>query len=359
MSLSLDIRLAREGFSLDFQAEIAVGGITALFGPSGCGKTTVLRVVAGLEPGVSGHVSLDGEEWQGETFLPPHRRGAGYVFQDARLFPHLNVSGNLAYAVKRARVAPDYDRIISALDLAPLLSRRPDGLSGGEKQRVAIGRALLVSPRVLLLDEPMAALDENRKEEVMPYIERLREMARIPILLVSHSLPEVARLCTDMVVMREGRALRSGPLDELLADPAFAPVIGPSMAGAILSGRIIAHHEDGLSELLVSDQPVLLPRVEAPVGALVRFRVRADDVILGIGPVSQLSALNSFAAEVEEVHAGAGPGAMVALRLGDQRLLARLTRRSLNAMALQPGTPCTAIVKSVAVTRAEVGAAEI
>ncbi|WP_340109557.1 molybdenum ABC transporter ATP-binding protein [Pikeienuella sp. HZG-20] len=359
MALSLDIRLAYPGFDLDFQAEIAGRGLTALFGPSGCGKTTVLRTLAGLEPNAAGRVSYNGEIWQdAKTFLPPHRRGVGYVFQDARLFPHLTVAGNLAYAERRARRAgrrPAYDQVVAALALAPLLARRPGGLSGGERQRVAIGRALLTAPRILLLDEPMAALDEGRKEEVTPYIEALRETATTPILLVSHSLTEVARLASDIVVMREGRALRAGPLDELLADPGFAPVIGPSMAGAVLTGRVVAHHDDGLSELALGPARVFLPGVAAPVGATLRFRIRADDVILAVGPVSKLSALNILPAVVEDVHLGGGPGAMIALRVGDQRLLARVTRRSLNALGLAPGAPCSAVVKSVAVMRAEIG----
>lgn len=182
MALSLDIRVSHPGFALEFRAEIAGAGVTALFGPSGCGKTTVLRVIAGLEKGATGRVIFEREPWQtGRRMLPSHRRGVGYVFQDARLFPNLTVRGNLDYAARRARRAgrrPDFDDVVGALDLGPLLGRPTPGLSGGERQRVAIGRALLTAPRLLLLDEPLSALDESRKEEVMPYLEALRGRRR-------------------------------------------------------------------------------------------------------------------------------------------------------------------------------------
>ncbi|MEX2518772.1 MAG: molybdenum ABC transporter ATP-binding protein [Paracoccaceae bacterium] len=361
MALVLDVRLSRPGFTLDLAAEVATAGVTALFGPSGCGKTTALRVIAGLEPGVEGRVCFDDETWQGEgAFIPAHKRGVGYVFQDARLFENLTVDGNLRYAETRACRAgrrPDREAVIAALGLSLLLPRRPAGLSGGERQRVAIGRALLTAPRLLLLDEPLAALDDARKEEVMPYLEALPETTGAPILLVTHSLSEVARLANRIVVMRDGRALRAGPLDELLSDPRFAPVIGPALAGAILTGRVAAIHDDGLTELDLAPGRVFLPTLAAPIGAEVRFRIRADDVILATGPVSGLSALNILQGVVEEIHLGGGPGAMVALRVGEQKLLARITRRSLAALGLKPGSACAAVVKSVAVTRADIGAA--
>ncbi len=208
MTLLVDIRLSYVDFTLEVAQEFALAGVTGLFGQSGSGKSTLLRVIAGLESRARGRVVMASEVWQDESRrLPTERRGVGYVFQDTRLFPHLSVEGNLLYAVRRARGlnGPGLDEIVAAFDLARLLPRRPSALSGGEKQRVAVARALLTAPKILLMDEPLAALDDARKAEILPYLERLRDQSRVPILYVSHSVGEIARLAQNMVVLRGGR----------------------------------------------------------------------------------------------------------------------------------------------------------
>jgi molybdate transport system ATP-binding protein len=357
--LSLDITLEYPGFSLEVAQTIPQSGVTALFGRSGSGKSTVLRVIAGLETGAQGRVAWDGEVWQGPgQFTPPHQRGLGYVFQDTRLFPHLSVAQNLAYADKRAGhlPGPDMAEVITALDLAPLLSRQPQSLSGGERSRCAIGRALLTRPRMLLMDEPLAALDEARKAEILPYLERLRDQIGTPILYVSHNMAEVARLASHLMLIEAGRITHHGPIEELLADPATAPALGLREAGAMIHAILAGHDDDGLSRLQTSAGTVFLPRVEAPLGSILRVRILAQDVILAREAPTGLSALNILPATVTAIQMGAGPGALVQLMLGEDRILARITRRSASALGLESGTQCFAILKSVSVAPGNIGA---
>ncbi|WP_337954638.1 molybdenum ABC transporter ATP-binding protein [Sediminimonas qiaohouensis] len=357
--LSLDIRLDYPDFTLDFSHDLPARGLTAVFGPSGCGKSTLLRVIAGLERGARGTVRFDGTQWQGTSrTTPPHKRGIGYVFQDARLFGHLSVAGNLRYAARRARRAgaqPDEAQAIAALDLHDLLDRRPDTLSGGQRQRVAIARALLTAPRLLLMDEPLAALDAGRKAAILPYIERLRDHATIPIVYVSHDLSEVARLADHMVMMRAGRVLRAGPVAELLSDPGMADAIGVREMGALMPARVTRHHDDGLTELGVSGGQLFLPRVQAAPGTALRLRIAAHEVILSRTRPTGLSALNILPGTITELRHGDGPGVIVKLRVGDDDLLARITRRSADEMGLHPGIACHAIVKSVSIAQTDVG----
>lgn len=363
MSLDLDVSLSFEGFDLTVRHCFAPGQITAIFGRSGSGKSTLLRIIAGLEPEATGRVAMGGTVWQAlGVHMPPEARGVGMVFQDARLFAHLSVAGNLAYAAKRARGLPGpklgIDRVMRDFDLAPLLSRCPLGLSGGERQRVALARALLSSPRVLLLDEPLAALDDTRKAEILPYLERLRDHSDLPILYVSHSMAEVARLAADIVVLQAGRVLRSGSVVDVLADPSAVPDLGVRDAGAVLHARVVAHHSDGLSELAISQGTLLLPRFEAAIGAMVRVRIPAQDVILSLQHPVGISALNILPVVIGEVFQGDGPGVAIGLQSGDDRLLARVTRRSAKVLGLKPGLACFAVVKSVAVAQGDVGLAQ-
>jgi molybdate transport system ATP-binding protein len=301
---------------------------------------------------------MGAEVWQDKArMLAPHRRGVGYVFQETRLFPHLTVRGNLDYAVRRAQGlgGPATQEVIDALDLGPLLARRPPQISGGEKQRVAVGRALLSAPKILLMDEPLAALDEARKAEILPYLERLCEHARVPILYVSHAVAEVARLAQHMVVLRGGRVLRAGPAAVVLSDPEAVPMVGSREAGAVIEARILAQHEDGLTELAVSGGRLLLPRFEGPIGDYVRLRIPAQDVILARERPTGLSALNILPVTVTEVKTGEGPGAVVQLKAGEDLLLARITQRSVGALGLKPGVAVHAVLKSVALAKSDIG----
>ncbi len=352
MTLRVSLQHRLGDFALDV-AFAAPAGLTCLFGRSGSGKTTVVNAVAGLFRPDAGRVDLDGVTLSN---LPTPARRVGYVFQDARLFPHLTVRQNLRYGgFVRRRPAAGFDQIVTLLDIAPLLDRRPAALSGGEKSRVAIGRALLSDPRLLLMDEPLAALDEARKAEILPYIERLRDETGLPILYVSHSLSEVARLATTIVVMDAGRVIRSGPAAEILSDPDTAPILGLRDAGSVLTARIAAHDADGLTRLETGAGPLWLPAISGPVGRKVRIRIAAQDVILSRTRPEGLSALNILPGVVLAVRPGDGPGMLVQLDVGGQRLLARITRRSAHALDVRPGQHLHLIVKSVAVAQGDVG----
>jgi molybdate transport system ATP-binding protein len=359
MTLSVDLEHRFAGFTLKVAFE-APPGVTALFGRSGSGKTTLVNAVAGLLRPDRGRIAL-GPEVLTDTatgvMLPPHRRRLGYVFQDGRLFPHLTVRQNLLYGRWFAAVeqGANLDRVVELLGIAPLLGRRPGALSGGEKQRVAIGRAILANPRLLLMDEPLAALDEARKAEILPYLERLRDDLALPILYVSHSMAEVARLATTVVVLEAGRVQAAGPAGDVLSDTATAPSLGLREAGAILTARLVCHDDDGLSHLETSAGPIWLPRVAAPLGTQVRLRILAQDVMLALEPPKGLSALNILPVTVSDIHIGDGPGAMVGLTLGPDRVIARITRRSVLALGLAPGVRAHAVIKAVSVARENLG----
>ncbi len=361
MSMSLEVKLRHrfKGFMLDVAFD-APAGVTALFGRSGAGKTSVVNAVAGLLRPEAGRIVVEGvvllDTQRGEA-VPNYRRRIGYVFQEPRLFPHLSVRQNLLYGrwFRGAGSGPEFDRVLDMLGIAGLLERRPGALSGGEKSRVAIGRALLAGPRLLLMDEPLASLDEARKAEILPYLERLRDETRVPILYVSHAMGEVARLATTIVVLDGGRVARAGPAAEVLADPGAVPALGIREAGAVLGARIEAQEADGLTRLETSAGPILLPRIEAAIGTELRVRIAAQDVILARNRPEGLSALNILGATVTMVRFGDGPGAMVQLRAGEALLLARITRRSAEALGLAPGVAVFAVVKSVSVAQGDVG----
>ncbi len=357
--LSVRIGHAFPGFALDASFE-APPGVTALFGRSGAGKTSVVAAVAGLLRPDRGRIAIDGEvlfDRAAGICVPPHRRRVGYVFQDGRLFPHLTVRRNLSYGRRFAARGDggEMDHVVDLLGLGNLLDRRPGRLSGGEAQRVAIGRALLSAPRLLLMDEPLSSLDEPRRAEILPYLEQLRDETRIPILYVSHTLAEIARLATTVVALQDGRVVRAGPAAEVLSDPAAVPTLGVRAAGSLLSGRIVAHHADGLTEVAISAGRLLLPRVAADVGAELRIRIAAQDVILSRARPEGLSALNILRATVTDLHRGEGPGVAVALRAGEDMLLARITRRSAEMLGLAPGDRCHAVMKAVSVAPEDVG----
>jgi molybdate transport system ATP-binding protein len=360
MTLSVDLRHRFPGFALEAAFE-APPGVTALFGRSGSGKTTTVNALAGLLRPDEGRAAVNGWtlfDTRAGLWLPPHRRRVGCVFQEGRLFPHLSVRANLLYGrwFSRGTGGAEVSRVVEMLGLGGLLARRPGALSGGEKQRVALGRALLSRPRLLLMDEPLAALDAPRKAEILPYLERLRDEAEAPILYVSHSVAEVARLATTLVLLEEGRVLRAGPADEVLSDPEAAPLLGIREAGSLLSAQVARHHDDGLTEVATAGGPVFLPRLAARPGARLRIRIEAKDVILARERPEGLSALNILPGRVAALRRGEGPGVLVQLSLGGgERLLARVTRRSAGALGLAPGAACWAVVKSVSVARRDVG----
>ncbi|MEM9778648.1 MAG: molybdenum ABC transporter ATP-binding protein [Pseudomonadota bacterium] len=355
MALAVEIGHRFESFTLDVRFE-APAGVTALFGRSGSGKTSVVNAVAGLLRPDRARIQIE-ETVLADTrrWIPAHKRRLGYVFQEGRLFPHLSVRQNLRYGVRFGGAAAGFERVVDLLGLGPLLERGPGALSGGERQRVAIGRALLSAPRMLLLDEPLAALDTARKEEVLPYLEALRDEAAMPILYVSHALPEVARLATTVVALEAGRVVRTGPAVEVLSDPEAVPALGIRAAGAMLNGTVAAQHDDGLTEVSVSAGRVFLPRVAAQVGSALRIRIAAQDVILATRPPEGLSALNVLPAQVLSLRRGAGPGVIVQVQAGTDRLLARITQRSADALEIAPGVPCFVVIKTVSVARADVG----
>jgi molybdate transport system ATP-binding protein len=360
MSLTVDITHPFGNFTLNVAFE-APGGITALFGRSGTGKTTVVNAVAGLLRPQAGRISLGGQvlfDASAGISLPLHKRRLGYVFQDGRLFPHMSVRQNLTYGARFASKdapGPGLDEVCELLGIAALLERRPGALSGGEKQRVAIGRALLSRPRMLLMDEPLASLDSARKEEILPYLERLRDHTDMPLLYVSHSVSEVARLATTVVVLEDGQVARFGTAELVLSDPDMVRQIGVREAGAVIPATLRRHHADGLSEFSVSGGRLLLPRIEMEPGASTRVRVLAKDVMLALDKPTGVSALNILPAQILSLRDGTGPGVIVQMLCGDDRLLARITRRSADGLELVVGKRVYAVIKSVSVARSDVG----
>ncbi len=347
-------RQERPGFVLEADLEMPARGVTALFGPSGSGKTSLLRLIAGLERAAGGYLEVAGEVWQDDkTFLPTCKRPLGYVFQEASLFLHLSVRRNLEYGLKRVppqarRVA--LDQAVGLLDIGPLLERMPDRLSGGERQRVAIARALAVSPRLLLMDEPLAALDLARKQEILPFLERLHDELEIPILYVSHAPDEVARLADYLVVLERGRAVAQGPLTEILARLDLPIRLGED-AGVVLDA-VVAERDAAwrLKRVSFAGGAFWVRDSGAPLGQPVRVRILARDVSLALESHAGTSILNILPARVEQIADDAHPAqALVRLDVGGSPLLARLTKRSVHALELAPGKAVWAQVKAVAV----------
>lgn len=359
MTLTVALSHRMGAFALDVTFE-APAGVTVLFGRSGSGKTSVVNAVAGLLRPDHGRIAVQGRallDTDRGIALPPHRRRLGYVFQDARLFPHLSVRQNLSYgrrfAPKEASL-PEMGGIVDLLGLGALLDRRPGALSGGEKARVALGRALLSGPEMLLADEPLASLDEARKAEVLPYFEHLRDAGGVPILYVSHAASEVARLATTVVALEAGRVIAQGPASDILSDPSVLPA-GAREAGALVTARVVAQHADGLTELEAGGVPLFLPRLERQTDSSVRLRIAAHDVILARERPTGLSALNILPGRVVALREGDGPGTLVALETPAGRVLARVTRRSATTLGLCPGVTAHAIVKTVSVAPDDIG----
>ncbi|MGH8442119.1 MAG: molybdenum ABC transporter ATP-binding protein [Nevskiaceae bacterium] len=348
IAIRADLRLARAAFALELKFTAPARGITGILGHSGSGKTTLLRCIAGLESECRGTVAMNGATWQDATrFVPPHRRAIGFVFQDARLFPHLTVRRNLEYGMRRgAGGGVGFDEAVDLLGLAPLLARKPDGLSAGEAQRVAIGRALLRAPSVILMDEPLANIDPGRRREVLPFLERLHGLLTIPILYVSHSIDEVVRLCDHLVLMRDGRVEGAGPLQEVIGQ---AGPLGEEF-GSVLRGTV--HAIDAgyeLTEIDTSAGRLLVPGRHGGPGRQVRLRIQARDVSITLARSTDSSILNVLPARVEAIAPRDGGQVDVQLRAGGAMLWSRISRRSCDQLGLVPGRECHAQIKGVAV----------
>ncbi|HUO93143.1 MAG TPA: molybdenum ABC transporter ATP-binding protein [Rhizomicrobium sp.] len=355
--MTIDIRLHHRFGSFVIDAAFAIDkpGITALFGPSGAGKSTVANAVAGLFRPAEGRIVLgdrivfDSKE---RIFLPPRARRVGYVFQDSRLFPHMSVENNLRFGWRRAEPRADaneFARIVDMLGLESLLARKPAKLSGGEKSRVALGRALLSSPDLLILDEPLAALDAARKAEILPWLERLRDAARLPMIFVTHALDEVARLADQVVLLRKGRVEARGAAFDLLPDLEFASLAGTTPLGAVLPAKVAVHRDDGLTELAFDGGALFVPQLDAEAGTPLRVRLRAEDVMLARVIPGAISANNVLSTTVVAARVADESHADVQLLCGFTKIVSRITRASYQRLEIKPGMPIFAIVKSVIV----------
>ncbi|MBT9569458.1 MAG: molybdenum ABC transporter ATP-binding protein [Thiobacillus sp.] len=351
-SIDARFRATLGSFELDAAFSLPAQGISAIFGASGSGKTTLLRLIAGLSH-APGSLVVNGETWQDErTFVPTHRRALGYVFQEASLFPHLSVRGNLEYGWKRVPAAErriDFDDVVDWLGLDTLLAHRPQQLSGGQRQRVAIGRALLASPRLLLMDEPLSALDAASRAEILPYLERLHRKLELPIIYVSHALDEVARLADTLLLIEAGRITYQGPLVDGLTRLDL-PLAHRDTAGVVVDTFVVSHDtEFHLTQVSNGALTLSLPGLHAAPGQPLRVRIAARDVSLTLASPSQTSILNLLPARIVDIADDAPGQVLVRLALADTVLLARITRKSAHALGLRQGMEVVAQVKSVAV----------
>lgn len=350
--LDIDISAKLGAFKLDFNARFPSNGISALFGPSGCGKTSVLRCVAGFT-NCSGHITLAGTPWLDSSrkiALPAHRRPVGYVFQDARLFTHLNVAGNLAFALKRAPAKQFLSKtqVIEMLDLQALLQRNVLQLSGGERQRVAIARTLLSQPSLLLLDEPLAALDVNRKQELLPYLKRVCDELAIPAIFVSHAIDEVVKLASHTVIMNEGQITAQGATVDVLN---YSDTLNRSAdIGAVISGKVEEYEEAYQLQVINCEGqhiyvPTSRPRRQTEA---IRLYIRGRDVTLATRPPELTSVRNILHCQITKIESDPNtPYADVELSLGQQRLHSRVTRAAVADLQLAAGDPVYALVKAV------------
>ena len=353
--LHIRLRLRRENFLLEVNETLPDTGTIALFGPSGAGKTTLLRCLAGLEPAAEGSLSLNGATWQDHAqrlFVPAHQRGIGMVFQEARLFDHLTVQGNLEYGLRRTPASQrrlTLEEVVAALQLSPLLKRTPRQLSGGERQRIALGRTLLASPRLLLLDEPLSALDRTLKDAVMHFLAQLPGRLGIPVIYVSHTLDEVIRLADYLLLLEAGRVSGHGRLTDMFQrlDLSLAQ---RDDAGGVLEAEIIAHDERyHLTTLGYADQHLSVGRLPEQLGTRLRLHIQARDVSLTLQPPADTTILNILPCTVSALATARSPAhVLIKLEVSGQSLLARVTRRSCDQLGLSPGLRVYAQIKSVA-----------
>ena len=352
--LEAKFKMDYPGFNLDVEMNIPARGVTVVFGPSGAGKTTLLRCLSGLEKAPSGYLKLAGQVWQDEeTFIPVQDRKIGLVFQESRLFPHLSIQENLMYGYQRTLPEErnlQLDEVAQVLNLEPLLKRRPEKLSGGERQRVAIGRALLTSPKLLLMDEPLASLDMQLKAEIVPFIKRIENEFKTPIVYVTHSMNEVLQLVDTMVILKSGKVENIGSVEEVFSDVRSREAVGDEQLGAVLETSVAEHDEEfGLTKLDFMGQVLHVPRQHIPVGQSLRVHIHSNDVSLSTVPPSGVtSVLNILRAKVEKVGKLDPKGYSVDIELDAGRpILATITRKSLSNLDLQPGQTIYAHIKAI------------
>jgi molybdate transport system ATP-binding protein len=353
--LRLSVIKRWEGFKLHARLDAATPGVVALFGRSGCGKTTLINIIAGLLKPDEGRVELDGvvlTDTRARISVPAERRRVGYVFQDARLFPHLSVLANLRYGERRAPQEArsiGLDEVLALLGLEPLLRRRPYQLSGGERQRVALGRALLSQPRLLLLDEPLSALDASRREEVLPYLETLRDRLSIPMVFVSHHLDEVLRLATEMALMEAGEIIASGKLSDITLQPEFRAIVGPEVVGAVIDGVVTqVDTAQGMADVQLGRSTLHISIAGVRVGARIRIQLLARDIILATEAPRGLSVRNALQGVIAELSDDVGRAVLVRVDIGaGAAVLSRVTRNASEALGLRVGTPVWVLVKAV------------
>ena len=350
--LEAKFRMNYPGFNLDVELTLPAKGVTVVFGPSGSGKTTLLRCLSGLERAPSGTLKLAGQVWQDDgIFIPIHQRKVGLVFQESRLFPHLSIQQNLLYGYQRTQSVErnlHLDEVVEVLGLAALLKRTPDKLSGGEKQRVAIGRALLTSPKLLLMDEPLASLDMQRKAEIIPFIKRIEDEFKTPIIYVTHSVDEVLQLVDTMVILQAGKVANFGPVQEVFSDVRLRQVLGEEQLGAVLETSVAGHDEEfELTRLDFMGQTLNVPKQNIPVGQNLRVHIHSKDVSLSTAPPAGVtSVLNILQAKVAKIGTLGGYSVDIELDAG-QPILATITRKSLANLNLKPGQPVYAHIKAI------------
>lgn len=359
IDVDIEQRLGAFHLMAKFAAEAPIVG---LFGRSGAGKTSVVNAIAGIAKPLRGAIHVDGRclfDDARSVDLRPETRRIGYVFQDALLFPHLDVSANLRYGQRLRRPAErfiDERKVVELLGLRALLQRKPTTLSGGEKQRVAIGRALLAQPRMLLLDEPLAALDVPRKSEILDYIERLRDELRIPMVYVSHSVPEISRLADTVVVLSEGKCVAVGAVEAVMGRPDLAPLTGRNETASVIDTRVARHdRSEQLTTLAFAGGELVVPMLHAAIGERVRAGIRARDVSLALRRPDAISILNVLPARVSAIGGATGASVDVQLALGAASLTARITRHSLRELAIREGQELYALIKAVSLDWPSVG----
>ena len=350
--VKLKYNVQRPGFALDVALDIPMRGITGIFGASGAGKTTLLRCIAGLETAQSGDLIVAGERWQDENLSrAPYDRNIGYVFQEPRLFRHLDVRANIEYGMRRGASddGPKFGAIVELLGLDSLLERQPDELSGGEAQRVAIARALLRGPKFVLMDEPLASLDAARKNEILPFLDKLHAQSSIPIIYVSHNLDEICRLCDFLVVLDAGQVVASGELQSVLVNLELPQLMGEE-AGSVILGNVADYDaEYDLTLMSFAGGQLWLPGHLGDAEQTLRIRIRASDISLCRQRPTQTTVLNLLDVIVEDIQETRAPTTLVRVAAGEERLLARITRRSREELVLQPGDTVIAQVKAAAV----------